>query len=68
VRDVSIYTAANRRGWNKIALAVRTGGIALTGDYFGRAPHDRQHPDPAKRPAGWRPDADPRSRAETRSR
>jgi len=39
-------------------LAVRDGGIALAGDYFGRAPHSRQPADPAKRAAGWRPDAD----------
>lgn len=39
-------------------LAVRDGGIALTGDYFGRAPHDQKDADPAKRPVGWTPAAD----------
>lgn len=38
-------------------LAVRDGGIALAGDYFGRA-HNYQEADPAKRPAGWRADTD----------
>jgi SAM-dependent methyltransferase len=39
-------------------LAVRDGGIALAGDYFGRVPHDQEDADPAKRPAGWTSAAD----------
>jgi SAM-dependent methyltransferase len=39
-------------------LAVRDGGIALAGDYFGHAGRDQQEADPAKRPAGWKPGAD----------
>jgi SAM-dependent methyltransferase len=39
-------------------LAVRDGGIALAGDYFGREPRELRHADAAKRPVGWRPDVE----------
>jgi SAM-dependent methyltransferase len=39
-------------------LGVRDGDLVLAGDYFGRTPRDMRHADPAKRPAGWTPDAE----------
>jgi SAM-dependent methyltransferase len=39
-------------------LAVRDGKLALVGDYFGRAPRDQRHTDPAKRPTGFKAGAE----------